>query len=60
MVRLKGCNKCGGDLYMERDWDGAYVSCMQCGKVVAYLDAEVVPTSIDHALQMAAQLQRSA
>ncbi len=29
---LKGCRRCGGDLY--EDWDppyGRYVSCLQCG-----------------------------
>lgn len=28
MFRLKGCIKCGGDLFLEeRDWE-----CLQCGK----------------------------
>ncbi len=30
---LKGCRRCGGDLY--EDWDGRlgfYVSCLQCGR----------------------------
>ncbi len=28
---LKGCPKCGGDLYKDRDVYGAFVSCIQCG-----------------------------
>ncbi len=33
MYWLKGCNKCGGDLYLERDKFGSYVSCLQCGAI---------------------------
>ena len=33
MYWLKGCNKCGGDLYLEKDRFGSYVSCLQCGGV---------------------------
>ena len=31
MYWLKGCDKCGGDLYLEKDRFGSYISCIQCG-----------------------------
>ena len=33
IVKVKGCKRCGGDLFLERDSYGAYVSCIQCGAV---------------------------
>ena len=33
MMMLKGCPRCKGDLYLKRDFDGVYLSCMQCGYV---------------------------
>ena len=33
MMQLKGCPRCGGDLYQE--WDrqiGRFVACLQCGQ----------------------------
>ena len=33
MYWMKGCGKCGGDLYLERDKFGSYVSCIHCGAV---------------------------
>ena len=29
---LKGCPKCGGDLYKKIDQFGRYVACLQCGR----------------------------
>lgn len=37
MPRPKGCKKCGGSLYSERDHYGSYVACLHCGAVMAYL-----------------------
>ena len=31
MMWLKGCPKCRGDLYDNRDHYGRYIVCMQCG-----------------------------
>lgn len=31
MMWLKGCPRCHGDLYANRDHYGHYVTCMQCG-----------------------------
>lgn len=31
MVRLKGCPRCRGDMFRDRDYFGAYWQCLQCG-----------------------------
>ncbi len=31
MIKTHGCKRCGGDLVLERDRFGSYVSCLQCG-----------------------------
>ena len=31
MWRLKGCPKCNGDIFLDRDIDGWYERCLQCG-----------------------------
>jgi DNA-directed RNA polymerase subunit M/transcription elongation factor TFIIS len=31
MIVFKGCNKCAGDLYIERDISGMDLVCLQCG-----------------------------
>jgi ribosomal protein S27AE len=28
---LKGCPRCGGDTYIDKDLDGWYESCLMCG-----------------------------
>lgn len=28
--RLKGCPRCGGDLFIEKDLDNWYEQCLQC------------------------------
>jgi len=28
---IRKCNKCGGNLYIEEDVYGRYISCLQCG-----------------------------
>jgi DNA-directed RNA polymerase subunit RPC12/RpoP len=30
IVKIKGCKRCGGDLFLERDYEGTYISCLQC------------------------------
>ncbi len=30
-IKMKSCQRCGGDLSLERDQYGAYVACIQCG-----------------------------
>ncbi|MFC1944364.1 hypothetical protein ACFLX5_02565 [Chloroflexota bacterium] len=31
MLKLKGCPRCEGDLFLEEDFDGWYEECLQCG-----------------------------
>jgi len=31
MWKLKGCPKCEGDLFLEKDHAGWYEKCLQCG-----------------------------
>jgi len=33
IIKFKGCKRCGGDLFIERDSEGAYISCLQCGAI---------------------------
>jgi transcription initiation factor TFIIIB Brf1 subunit/transcription initiation factor TFIIB len=35
MMWLKGCRRCRGDLYLERDVGSSRVVCLQCGYVAA-------------------------
>ena len=32
MMKLQGCPKCHGDLYVGQDIFGSYLSCIQCGQ----------------------------
>jgi predicted nucleic acid-binding Zn-ribbon protein len=34
IIKFKGCKRCGGDLFLERDSEGLYVSCLQCGAIL--------------------------
>lgn len=33
IIKFKGCKRCGGDLFLEKDSEGLYVSCLQCGAI---------------------------
>jgi DNA-directed RNA polymerase subunit RPC12/RpoP len=33
IVKFKGCKRCGGDLFLESDSEGVYISCLQCGAI---------------------------
>jgi DNA-directed RNA polymerase subunit RPC12/RpoP len=33
IVKLKGCKRCGGDLFLERDYEETYIACLQCSAV---------------------------
>ena len=35
IIKFKGCKRCGGDLFLERDTAGLYISCLQCGAILA-------------------------
>ncbi|OGT27923.1 MAG: hypothetical protein A2Z17_04080 [Gammaproteobacteria bacterium RBG_16_66_13] len=50
MLRLKGCPRCGGDLYLHSDLDGPFWLCLQCGratdaKLVGALTPALVPVA---------------
>ncbi len=32
-IIFKACPRCAGDLYLEEDTDGEYLSCLRCGYV---------------------------
>mgnify|MGYP005845542455 CR=1 FL=1 len=34
MMWLKGCPRCGGDLYIEYNVGDASVTCLQCGHIL--------------------------
>jgi len=40
IVKFRGCKRCGGDLFLERDSEGFYISCLQCGAVYNGRDEE--------------------
>lgn len=46
VVKTKGCKRCGGDLFLERDSDGVYISCLQCGAVYNINRDEVGPVVV--------------
>lgn len=33
LIKTKGCQRCGGDLFLEQDEYGIYIACIQCGGV---------------------------
>jgi hypothetical protein len=33
IIKQKGCKRCSGDLFMEKDIEGTYISCLQCGAI---------------------------
>ncbi len=45
IVKFKGCKRCGGDLILERDSEGTYISCLQCSAVYVRRLAPTMPKS---------------
>ncbi len=33
IVKLKGCKRCGGDLFLDQDFEGHYIVCLQCSAI---------------------------
>ena len=31
MWKLRSCPRCGGDIYIDEDWQVRYEQCLQCG-----------------------------
>jgi transcription initiation factor TFIIIB Brf1 subunit/transcription initiation factor TFIIB len=42
MLLRKSCPRCRGDLVMESDFYGQYVSCIQCGSILGERQAQPV------------------
>ncbi|MCX6013020.1 MAG: hypothetical protein NTV30_06355 [Chloroflexi bacterium] len=42
MWKFKGCPRCKGDLYLEKDTYGWYEECLQCGYMKDLQSQEVV------------------
>jgi len=42
IVKFKGCKRCGGDLFLERDSEGVYLTCLQCSATYVKRLAPVV------------------
>jgi len=48
MLMVKGCPRCKGDMFVDRDQYGSYEQCIQCGHMralVTVVTAEQHPTS---------------
>ena len=35
LIKSKGCQRCGGNLFLERAEDSVYITCLQCSAVHA-------------------------
>jgi len=44
-ITFKACRRCDGDLYLEEDTDGEYLTCLRCG-YVAYPQNESKRTAM--------------
>ena len=60
MIKLKACPKCHGDLNLERDQYGRYLSCLQCGylmelpgELLGELNGELPKNSLSEQSQQA-------
>ncbi|MBI4294921.1 MAG: hypothetical protein HY669_01995 [Chloroflexi bacterium] len=61
MFWIKGCKRCGGDLYLEQDVYGTSVVCLQCGAVkneVVMLTAPARP--VTRVLELAGRVEHAA
>ena len=47
IIGAKGCNRCGGDLSLERDEYGVCLACLQCGAIRGEL-CPIGPDGIYH------------
>jgi hypothetical protein len=36
LIMPKGCPRCNGDLFTDRDWYGPFIQCLQCGWMADY------------------------
>lgn len=50
---FKACAKCGGDMVQDRDFDGYFRKCLQCGRIVD-LGMEVAQLAVKRDERLAA------
>ena len=48
MLYLKACPRCRGDVYLDRDSWGAYMQCLQCGRMREIPDRWLAPARDPH------------
>ncbi len=46
MLNLKGCPRCGGDIYFANDIYGDYAECLQCGYMLDLDNQEVAAVGV--------------
>jgi hypothetical protein len=46
VIKFHGCCRCGGDLFLDRDEDGEFFYCLQCGAVSSPPPPEKVPEMV--------------
>ena len=50
--KLRGCPRCAGDVYIEKDYDSTYERCLQCGYV------KEVATSVSTSYRVVKEAQK--
>ena len=53
MFRFNGCPKCKGDLFLDRDSYGPYLSCVQCGRYYSVEQVAPQRAAAEHAAKAA-------
>ena len=51
VLRLKGCPRCNGDIFIDRDMYGWYEQCLQCGymgDLKSLVDMKEQSTEVDN------------
>ncbi len=43
IIKCKGCKRCGGDLVLDRDAEGTYISCLQCSAIYVKGPVPIIP-----------------
>lgn len=39
---LKGCTKCGGDLYLQEEVGDTYIKCIHCGRELSFVEQNIL------------------
>lgn len=60
MLWLKGCPRCGGDLYDEQAMEGRLIACLQCGHILTTAqEGELARALLQAALGLREALKRA-